>query len=169
MRNGKVVVGFACGVAVSVAVYAQQRSGSLTAQDYAEIQQIYAQYHWAADARDGVKWANLYTPDGVQIRGDVRTVGRENLKNNPPKNLGPWSPASAIHFATNIRIEPSPDGARGGAYQITMTPPQGGKPGEVVGFTTYDDILVKTSEGWKIKQRTLHQNLPPSMIVPPPK
>src|SRR3990172_8727347 len=38
--------------------------GSLTAQDYVDIQQLYARYNYAIDSGDIEAYVALYTPDG---------------------------------------------------------------------------------------------------------
>lgn len=55
--------------------YAQSRnSRALTAQDYAEIQQLYARYNFAVDAIDGEGVAAVYTPDGIFYEGKNRQI-----------------------------------------------------------------------------------------------
>ena len=77
MRNWKAVAGLLVGMAMSGASYAQDKSAStLTMEDYVEIQHLYSRYHWAADARNGKAWADLFTPDGEFISGSSTTKGR---------------------------------------------------------------------------------------------
>jgi hypothetical protein len=62
-------------------------------------------------------------------------------------------------------IEPSPEGARGSAYFFNVPTPEPNKPAAITGTGTYQDVLVRTAEGWRFKQRTFYANaLPPSMI-----
>ena len=44
-----------------------------TAQDYADITQLFALFGYTFDsaAENGYQWANLYTPDGVFVAGDM--------------------------------------------------------------------------------------------------
>ena len=59
---------------------------------------------------------------------------------------------------TNARLEPSPEGARGGAYLLNVVPGVGHAPATITSVVVYDDVLVKTSDGWRIKKRTVHAN-----------
>ena len=61
---------------LSAALNAEQGSGGrLTADDYVEIQQLYAQYAHALDLGDAQAWADTFTSDGVF--SDAK--GREEL------------------------------------------------------------------------------------------
>ena len=141
---------------------AQQGGNMLTAQDYAEIQQLYAHYAWSIDTRaeDGMVYARTFTPDGEFVNGDSRTVGHQQLA-AMIRGDGQPSPVPT-HFTMNIAIEPSPEGARGRAY-LAITGGEPNAPQTLNTTGTYDDILVKTSDGWRFKQRTLYlTGLPPS-------
>src|SRR5262245_14073689 len=102
-------------VAVTTLVSAQQRrTTALSGEDHAEIQNLYARYHWIGDTGDAVGWANLFTADGIYERGSVKAVGREQLIEQGKKSFRPPTAKSGLRFNTNVRIEPSPEGARGG-------------------------------------------------------
>lgn len=161
------------GVAIAAPVRAEQRRAkALSAQDYVEIQQLYVRYHWAADATDGKSWAEMFTPDGeYEVVGAYKVKGREQLAELPKKSFGTPSAKSPLHFATNVWIEPSPDGARGGAYMLVVARGEAGKPLTVTAMVVYEDVLVKTSEGWRIKSRKTHSadaGLAPSLMWTPP-
>ena len=140
---------------------AQTGGNMLTAQDYAEIQQLYAHYAWSIDTRaeNGMVYAKTFTPDGKFVNGDNTVVGHEQLA-AMIRGDGQPSPVPT-HFTMNIAIEPAPEGAHGRAY-LAIT---GGEPNAQQALSTtgtYEDILVKTSEGWRFKQRTLYlTGLPP--------
>ena len=75
-------------------------AGGLSAQDYFEIQQLYANYNIAIDNGDAEGWATKFTPDGVfntfvghdALIGFVKTW-RERLGG-----------ASRKHWNTNLEI-----------------------------------------------------------------
>ena len=50
---------------LAVASSSAAQNGSLSAQDYIEIQQLYAKYAHALDLGDAEGWANTFTPGGV--------------------------------------------------------------------------------------------------------
>jgi hypothetical protein len=156
-----------------------QRSGTpsvLTALDYLEIQQLVASYGHALDnglARtdNGPAYAGLFTPDGVAFR---RLKGFEPLA--AIARAQPHGPKYVRHILTNVTIAPSPEGATGEQYLVVIDPPEGGKPGQLFLGGHYEDIYVKTPEGWRYKSRTLfNANLgaeassaaPPSEPMPP--
>ena len=180
MRNWKVIVAILVGVALSGtlsgtlsgALYAQQKGGKkLTAEDYVEIYRLYYRYNWAADARDGKTWSNLFTPDGVfeVVSSGKKDEGREALMQAPQKGLGTATATTALHFVTNVWVEPSPGGARGGAYLLNVAPGEPGKPSTITSVAFYEDTLVKTPDGWRLKLRRAHSEggLAPSIIAPP--
>ena len=156
----------------------RQRTGSpsaLTALDYLEIQRLVASYGHALDnglaqTDNGPAYAGLFTPDGVAFR---RLKGFEPLA--AIARAQPHGPRYARHFLTNVTIAPSPEGATGEQYLVVIDPPEGGKPGRLFLGGHYEDIYVKTAEGWRYKSRTLFNAnlgaeapsaLPPSEPMP---
>ena len=156
----------------------RQRTGAattLTALDYIEIQRLVASYGHALDngfaqADNGPAYAGLFTPDGVAFR---------RLKGYAPlaaiARAQPHTPKYVRHFLTNITIAPSPEGATGEQYLAVIDPPEGGKPGGLFLGGHYEDIYVKTAQGWRYKSRTLFtanlgaeaaSALPPSEPMP---
>jgi len=155
------------GLALLLAGRAQQnKSGSLTALDYIEIQQLANRYAQAIDtcANNGYDYADLYTADGKFTdnfteegfgkRGLVRAEGREALARAAGggslgcKNVG-WKDWS--HLMVNHVITPAPGGAKGRVYLVVI----GEKgPNHIQRFGGYEDFYVKTGDGWRIKSRT---------------
>ena len=62
MSKWKVFAALALAVAGVGSAAAQQK---LTAQDYTEIDQLYARYNFSIDSGDAEGWADTFTPDGV--------------------------------------------------------------------------------------------------------
>ena len=157
---------------VAPAVRGQQRvtGGSLTAADYVEIQQLVARYAYAVDthADNGNAYADLFAPDGV-FGGT--TTGREALaKLARSTQADRGGPAYTRHYLTNVIIYPTPEGARGSQYLVALDVSEGGgsagaKPSSVVHGGRYDDLYVRTPDGWRFKSRQLH---PARIGVPPP-
>ena len=147
-------------------VWGQQRitGGTLTAADYVEIQQLVARYAYAVDthADNGYAYADLFAPDGV-FGGATR--GREalaDLARTTQKDRG--GPLFTRHYLTNVIIYPTPEGARGNQYLVAIDVSEGGKPSGVVHGGRYDDVYVKTAQGWRFRSRQYH----PSQIGEPP-
>ena len=127
---------------------------SLTALDHIEIRQLVARYAYAVDtgADNGRVYAALFVPDGVFADSSGReTRGRDALA----ELARPFArgPQSASHFIVNHVIEPTADGATGKQYIVQLRIGEGDRPNEVFGGGRYDDVYVKTSEGWRFKRR----------------
>jgi hypothetical protein len=148
----------AFGAFAAATVYAQNAVKPLTALDYAEIQQLYARYAWSIDthADNGMVYAGLFTLDGEFHSGQMRVAGRDQLA---AFNRSMGVPNRApTHFNANLVIDPSPEGAHGSVYLIVT----GGEKPAIGMVGSYQDILVRTSEGWRFKRRTLYSNgMPP--------
>jgi SnoaL-like domain len=128
-----------------------QKAPSLTALDYEEIRNLYGRYTHAFDAGDGKALANTYTADGAFTTGGHTTQGREQLMAQPKP---PAAGRPMIkHLPANIVIDPAPEGAKGVAYVFVLNV-EAGKPPAFMAGGRYDDVIVKTSEGWHFKQRT---------------
>jgi hypothetical protein len=128
---------------------------SLTPMDYLEIQQLVASYGHALDngfgrTDNGDAYARLFTPDGVAFR---RLKGYEPLA--AIARAQPHGPRYVRHFLTNVTIEASPEGAIGKQYLVVIDSGDNVKPGSLFLGGHYEDIYVKTSEGWRFKSRTL--------------
>jgi hypothetical protein len=139
---------------------------TLSAQDYIDIQQLLNRYAFALDtcANNGYDYADLYTPDGVFYWGinSRKSVGREELAEAAGGGkLGCKRAKSATlenpiqgHITVNAVIEPSPEGAIGKSYLVY--PGERGiraDPEHTGHVGGYQDVYVKTAQGWRIKKR----------------
>jgi SnoaL-like protein len=137
-------------------IYAQQRKpGShvlLSPEDYIEIHQLYSFYTRDVDpgsARDA-SW--MFTTDGTAQMGERRYTGQKDLQefySQVRKNQA----AGVRHFNSSYVIVGTPEGARGSSYMMGVERKGEGKPIEVTLFGKYEDRLVKTRDGWRIKER----------------
>jgi len=153
------------------AVQARQSPGSaaLTGTDYAEIEQLSARYGQAIDScsGNGYDYARLYTPDGVVVdmwseeaikQGGTRWQGHEKLREiasganfGGPGCTSTRFNGSVSHLILNLVITPSPEGAKGNSYLVEL----GGRdPNRIQRLGNYEDVYVKTAEGWRFKTRT---------------
>ena len=127
----------------------------LPAADYIEIQQLYGMYARDVDpgsARDA-SW--MFAPDAVLIIENMRFDTPEKIKTfyqGVRRDQG--RDAGVRHFNSTFVIVGTPDGgARGSSYMMHVeTPARGGRP-QITLFGKYEDKLVKTPVGWRIKER----------------
>jgi hypothetical protein len=132
-----------------------QNRSALSALDYLEIEQLVSRYGHALDSGfgqgdNGAAYAGLFAPDGIfYSRG--RPYQGEQLYQLARDQ--PHGPDYVRHFLTNHVIEPSPDGATGKEYLVVLDIGQNGQPGSVYLGGHYEDVYVKTPDGWRFKTR----------------
>ncbi len=133
-----------------------QKPTTLPPADYIEIQQLYARYNMALDSTDAKLLETVWTADGEFFAGNARRKGREMRSAAEAKSERPL----VRHMATSITITPSPEGARGTSYlmlvNLQATPPA------LVGGGFYEDVIVKTPEGWRFKTRRFYSQITPT-------
>src|SRR5215475_8871546 len=181
MRNRLAIVLIAFFVVAALAVGAQTRSGSkprdLTALDYIEIQQLVAKYARAIDtcSNNGYDYADLFTPDGAFIpsfngKPGTPVQGRDKLAevsgggSRGCKNVG-WIVQGVRHLYVNHIITPTADGASGTVDMLMIG--LGGDPNKIEYDGYYEDTYVRTSKGWRFKQRVHHALLQEGQRVAP--
>jgi len=143
----------------------------LTGDDYAAIQQLAVRYAWTLDhcTNGGYDYADLYVDDGQfsaaedwgTTSNDQRTfvaVGRDELakaaggdgsgKCVPPKEYLGYG---LTHIVTNHLITPTKDGAVGKHRLIAVG--VCGYPHLLELQGGYEDVYVKTKQGWRFKSR----------------
>ena len=139
-------------------VHAQKPS--LTTQDYLDIQQLYAKYNEAIDAGDGEAYAATFTPDGVfnNNKGKDALVGFIQQWKDKLNGL------SRRHWNNNLVITPTAEGATGSVYLLLID--ISARPPAIAGAARYSDVLVKTPQGWRFKQRTTRPDSAPAAPKP---
>jgi hypothetical protein len=167
---GVAAVAFLAGH-VNLMPSAEAQAGKLTALDYQEIQQLVNRYAYGIDtcANNGYDYANVFTTDGVFIDnnsdegykagGRVLAKGRDALATlvgggeRGCKTKLVWTDWS--HLMLNQEITPTAEGAKGRVYLVQLGM---NGPGTVTRHGGYEDIYVRTPEGWRIKQRMHMRN-----------
>lgn len=124
----------------------------LSATDYAEIQQLYYLYADAWDRNDPVAAEAVWTADAEFHSGPRILRGPKEIATLAARGQVRALP-KIVHMTSNILIKPSPEGARGQAYVVTMDLE---KYPAVTGGAVYEDTFVKTKDGWRIKKRVMH-------------
>lgn len=134
-----------------------QSKGSLTTQDYVDIQQLYARYNVAIDAANAEAYADTFTADGVFNTFN----GRDALLGFARGYTG----TNRRHWNTNLVITPTPDGAKGSVYLFLLDVST--RPPSISTAIQYDDTLVRTPQGWRFKKRITKMDGPPPAAAPP--
>jgi hypothetical protein len=150
---------------------AAAQAGELTALDYQEITQLINRYAYGIDtcANLGYDYANVFTADGAFIDrnsdagfaagGRVLAQGRDALAtlvgggSRGCETKLVWTDWS--HLMLNHEITATPEGAAGRIYLVQLGM---NGPGSVARHGGYEDVYVRTPEGWRIKQRTHVRN-----------
>jgi hypothetical protein len=152
---------------LAVSASAQTVEPGLQPADYEQIRQLTARYAHLVDecASGGRDYADLFTEDGTfgvseqwDVKGKVWAAGREALiraGGGGPDGCRPKPPGSPgyglHHIVTSEVIEPSAEGATGRSKLITLG--VAGSPDSVEWQGGYQDVYVKTPDGWRIKER----------------
>ena len=130
-------------------------AGTLTAQDYAEIEQLYWRYNHGGDFRDNELWLSAFTDDAIFSVAGRRTLsGMEELTAMRAERDAGQGDRGRRHWTNGWRIVAPADGAEARVYWL-LVDVAGGEPNAIMsGY--YDDTYVKTPDGWRIKKRTIN-------------
>src|SRR5271163_2930815 len=90
----------AIAAAAAMLVGASWAADTLSAQDYFEIQQLYARYNIAIDSGDAEGWAATFTPDGAFNT----SIGHDALVNFVKTWREKLNGATRKHWNTNLQI-----------------------------------------------------------------
>jgi SnoaL-like domain len=123
-------------------------ASDLSAQDYFEIQQLYARYNIAIDGGDAEGWAATFTPDGVFNT----SIGHDALVNFVKTWREKLNGATRKHWNNNLQITGNSKEASG--YVYLMLVDISTKPASILTTATYTDSLIKTKDGWRFTKRT---------------
>lgn len=153
----------ACTVALFLAVAAAQvlvrGNDALTADDYIEIQQLYAKYAHTLDLDDPEGWADTFTADGVfgDPSSENASRGRESLVAFAERvNAG--RSGSSRHWNSQVLITPTDTGADGSCYLLLFNTSADPVSIRIAGI--YQDKLVKTAAGWRFSNRIAKSDRP---------
>jgi uncharacterized protein (TIGR02246 family) len=134
----------------------------MTAQDYFEIQQLYAKYNHAIDSGDAEGYADTFTPDGVFNNNAGRDALIKFIKDTW---IGRMNGATRQHWNTNLMINGDSKAATGSVYLMLVD--LATKPASIMTMAMYDDQLVKTPQGWRFTKRQTKRVGPPATATAP--
>jgi hypothetical protein len=137
------------GVAVSHAyIQRENADATLTAQDYIEIQRLYASMTRALDRADGDGYARTFVENGVQ--GNL--AGTKALADLVKNYYDPSKKNPRLrHLIKNLSITGSHERATGLAYQLIVNVEN--KPPTISSLGNEEDLLVRTPDGWRFQNR----------------
>jgi hypothetical protein len=123
---------------------------TLTTDDYIEIQQLVSRYGFALDtgADNGYQYADLFMPDGTF----GRAKGRDQLA--ALARGGRRNEKFVRNFSGLAIITASPEGATGIQYAQAIDFWDDARGILLDHFGRYEDVYVKTPQGWRFKSRT---------------
>lgn len=129
----------------------------LSAQDYCEIQNLYARYNLCSDAGDAEGYAGCFTPDGeLELEGlGIRVRGREAFIEFKRKDAAGRGGRYRRHWNGSLHLEKLDETTvRGRAYMHGFNGEPGSLP-QLADVGIYDDTIVKGPEGWRFARRHL--------------
>ena len=137
-------------------VYAQGNSGSgaLTGEDLAEIHHLHSQYNQGTDFGNAEMWLNAFTEDAIFRIGETgEWIGRDQMTEWRRQSFAPRQANYTYrHWNSSWVITPTDDGgATGRVYWMGFDPTAAELAISDTGY--YDDVYVKTADGWRIKRR----------------
>jgi hypothetical protein len=142
---------------VSAQGFVNTESGHLTAQDYADIQQLFWRYNQGSDFRDADLFLSAFTDDAVFNDGQQEYVGKGQLAAlRVERHAGESGDNGRRHWNSSYRITPSDEGATGLVYWLVVDVSTSPPKAVLSGY--YEDVYVKTSAGWRIKTRTIKRD-----------
>jgi hypothetical protein len=165
VRRTLLVLGFVAVLVGGGWVYAQQRNASrpatLSAQDSADIQMLYARYNQGSDFSDTAMWMSIWADDAVFKLGNQTITGTKALAEfRASRNAAAAKGGQRRHGNSSIVLTPTPEGASGRGYYTLLD--TSGKQPVLVSAGYYEDTFVKADGRWVIKTRTLHGDPPPA-------
>ncbi len=133
------------------------QSGRLTAQEYADIYNLYAYYNLSSDTGAPEEYAACFTPDGVMevAGGRMLVKGRQDLTTYKRNDQAGRGGRYRRHWNGSIYLEKLADGSvRGRCYLQSYNGDPGHLP-ESAGGGVYEDTIVQHEREWKFARRYL--------------
>jgi uncharacterized protein (TIGR02246 family) len=123
---------------------------AVSAQDYAELQQLCARYSQSADAGDADAFAGCFAADGALVIGGDAVEGREAIRERTRTNAAATQP-TGFHVPGGIVAEVQGDRGTMRSYLIHHN---GAAPAQVLSVV-YEDELVREDGAWRFARRTV--------------
>jgi hypothetical protein len=148
--------------AAAVWIHGQPRTASdrLSPQDLQQIEELVQGYTRGIDiGPEDASW--VFAPDATFVYGSQTVSGEKALKDFYA-NLRKQNTTRTIrHLLSNLVVRATPEGAAGTVYLTTIE-----APAAITAVGMYEDNYVRTANGWRIKRRFYHQDLPGPLPQP---
>jgi microsomal epoxide hydrolase len=145
-----------------------QQSGAvtpLTDQDRAEIRELVARYARALSGCQDTEYASLFTPDGTFTSDDFRGKTHREMYGANGGTLKGRTQIAELVRTEEFCMDGKPRTNAGGTNRPVPAVDIKAAPGGAIGSAPigqggrYDDVYVKTAEGWRFKSRKV--TMPP--------
>jgi hypothetical protein len=160
-KAGAIGLAIAGAMAFGLGVGQASQKVELTAQDYIEIQDLNTRYARGFDfgEREGAAWAETFTPDGVFVSGGREVKGHAALSAYANDFFKTRGKGNTRHWIGNMMLTPTDGGVHAREYVLFIST---ASPASILSTVQYDDLIVKTADGWRIKRRTLVSDQKPA-------
>ncbi len=154
-KSGLVAIALVVALAGVGFVNAQDSaSTALTGQDYEEIKALYARYNQGSDFRDAGLFLSAFAEDAVMTRGGRDIVGMDALRaDRAERYQGKTGDVGRRHMNGSFLISATEGGAEARAYYLLLDVTA--RPPTMISSGYYEDVFVRTIDGWRIQHRTL--------------
>ena len=127
-------------------------------EDREAIRELLARYCFLLDGYHLAEFAALFTADGEWISRNGSAKGPADIERLLRGMVPEPAPGKRRkHFTTNVIIDLAGDSATVVSNFLVVRDSDAGPVIAVAG--TYDDIVVRTGEGWKFKSRRLSHDI----------
>lgn len=125
---------------------------SLALEDKLAIHELLATHLRHLDNHDVDAWTQCWVPEGRFVATYGTNVGHEEIRGFLQGHIAAGKEDGARHLATNVIV--SGEGDKVNVYSLVVKL-QVEKPPFIIATGVYNDVVVRTNEGWRFEVRQL--------------
>jgi hypothetical protein len=131
------------------------KAGTLTAQDEAEIRQLSQKYATALGLCKAEEYAAVFTADGFYSSSEFMGARHREMYGTKGGKIPRSEMVPFVMSEPQCTDAAAPKTPRAAPATIVITPSPGGATGVIplANGNKYEDVYVKTAQGWRIKSR----------------